>query len=514
MTKVVSLGLDGAAWHKLDELMAEGYLPNLSTLVKQGARGPLQSVDPPVTCPAWRCSTSGKNPGKVGVFWWLTLDRNRGEFYHPDADSFDTADIWDYLSEEGYESAVLNIPMTYPPSEIDGTMVSGFGAPLEDQLNRNESITHPESFESELYEDYDWQVEVDHLTASDGPEQAYHLMETRFELLMDLLSEDFDYLHLTIFYINMLQHKYGDSDVTRKGWELIDEYLGKLRDEDVLLVVYSDHGHTDIEDTFVINRWLHDKEYLSFKDDVDHSVASGADSNILAELVRRVGKTGKKLMPAKIIDFLRPLYRKIVPPEHPSSMDVAEQVDWEASTAVGTSQGPVYLNKERLEDDYESVKAELKSELESLHNDGEAVLSSVREANEVYSGKYLDAAPDLMLTANEGWEIYGGLTESAFVDQATSWTSGNHPTGIVLFAGEDVESTTLPERSILDVMPTVLSYMDCPLPTDIDGEVIRKPFQTEMATDTTRPPIETDSSAPSATEDHVKESLKDLGYLE
>jgi len=485
MTKVVSLGLDGAAWHKLDKMMEEGHLPNLSALVEQGARGPLRSVNPPVTCPAWRCSTSGKNPGKVGVFWWLTLDRDSGEFFHPDADSFDTADIWDYLSEEGYKSAVLNVPMTYPPSKLNGTMVSGFGAPLEDQLDKDAPITHPESFESELYEDYDWQVEVDHLTASDGPEQAYRLMKSRFELLMDLLSEDLDYLHLTIFYINMLQHKYGDSEVTRKGWELIDEYLGKLREEDVLLVVYSDHGHTNIDNTFVINRWLHDKGYLSFatEDDESDSATPDADSNVVAELARRAGKTGKKLMPAKITDLVRPLYRKVVPPEHPSSMDVAEQVNWEESTAVATSQGPIYLNRERLGDEYESVKAELKSELETLQYDGETVLSDVEGASEVYSGEHLDAAPDIMLTAKEGWEIYGGLAESAFVDQATSWTSGNHPTGILLLAGDDIESTTLPERSILDVMPTVLSYMDCPLPTDIDGECIQEPFRSEMAAD-------------------------------
>jgi len=75
MTRVVSIGLDGAAWHKLDRLIDEGRLPNLAELTNEGVRAPLRSVTPPVTCPAWRCSTSGKNPGKLGVFWWLNVDR-------------------------------------------------------------------------------------------------------------------------------------------------------------------------------------------------------------------------------------------------------------------------------------------------------------------------------------------------------------------------------------------------------------------------------------------------------
>lgn len=68
MVQVLSIGLDGAAWHKLDRLIAAGRLPNLAELANTGVRAPLRSVAPPVTCPAWRCSTSGKNPGKLGVY--------------------------------------------------------------------------------------------------------------------------------------------------------------------------------------------------------------------------------------------------------------------------------------------------------------------------------------------------------------------------------------------------------------------------------------------------------------
>ena len=35
MTQVLTLGLDGAAWHKLDRLMADVRFPNLRALVEE-----------------------------------------------------------------------------------------------------------------------------------------------------------------------------------------------------------------------------------------------------------------------------------------------------------------------------------------------------------------------------------------------------------------------------------------------------------------------------------------------
>lgn len=512
MTRVVSIGLDGAAWHRVNELIEDGRMPNMSKLVDSGAKGQLRSVNPPVTCPAWRCSTSGKNPGKLGVFWWLTLDRDTGEFVHPNSQSFDTADIWDYLSDEGLSSAIVNIPMTYPPSKFNGSMVSGFGAPLEEQQEDGIPITHPPDFEEEIREKYDWKVEVDDLTAEDGPKRAYRVIESRFELLLDLLEDDYDYLHMVAFYINMLQHKYGDSEITTTAWEIIDSYLGEIPTEDTLVVIYSDHGHSEIENTFVINRWLKKKGYLSFGGTEDSGVADTSDEGTIRGIIRNIGETAEDMVPGSVANAISPLYRRIVPPESRGSMDVAKNVDWEESKAVATSQGPLYLNRNGLGDEYGEIKQSIKEELSELTYNGEKVLDSVKEGSEVYSGDYLDSAPDLMLTATDNWEIYGGLTDSQFVGQATSWTSGNHPDGMVLLTGDGVETGELSEVSLLDIMPTVLSYMGCAVPDDIDGTVIQDAFEDEIEVDT-RDKI-TKSTDHRKFEDHVKDSLKDLGYLE
>jgi arylsulfatase A-like enzyme len=85
---------------------------------------------------------------------------------------------------------------------------------------------------------------------------------------------------------------------------------------------------------------------------------------------------------------------------------------------------------------------------------------------------------------------------------------------MLLLNGDDIEPGTYRERSILDVMPTVLRYMDCPLPTDVDGTVIQEPFKRQLSIDETRPPIEAESRGERADDDNMKDTLKELGYLE
>lgn len=516
MTRVVSIGLDGAAWHKLDRLVADGQLPNLAELTNTGARAPLRSVTPPVTCPAWRCSTSGKNPGKLGVYWWLNIDRDSGEIVAPNATSFSTADIWDYLGDDGYRCAVLNVPMTYPPSEINGTMVSGFGAAFDLDEEHEQSITYPPTFEDDLVEKYDWETQVDDVTTEEGLETAYKMIHSRCELLSDILAEDYEYVHLTVFAINALQHKYGDSEETTRAWKLIDDYLGQINTDDTLLMIYSDHGNSDIDHTFVINRWLLDNDYLSLSSD------TASESSLETKLSERAytALESRGISPKKAAVYARrvlpsSVYDAMLPSSFPiSSAELVSEIDWTQTDALAFSQGPLYLNRERLGDRYESIREELREQLTNLTFQGSQVLTDVQPAEEVYTGPFVADAPDLLLSSSERWEIYGGITPSAFESQAMSWTSGNHPLGILLLNGPGVDSRELSECSILDIAPTVLSYLDSPIPTDMDGAPLEAAFSDSVLSVSERDPIDTQSTKGEDMEDGFRDQLQELGYLD
>lgn len=508
MTQVISIGLDGAAWHKLDCLMEAGRLPNLAEIVDGGTRAPLRTVSPPVTCPAWRCSTSGKNPGKLGVFWWMNLDRESGSISTPDSRSFDTADVWDYLSDEDLRSAVLNVPTTHPPFETNGLFVSGFGAPFD--FDATGSITHPPDFERELRETYDWAVGVDDLTTDVGLEACYDVIRSRFELLLDILEDDYDYVHLTLFYINMLQHKYGDGPETERGWDIIDEYLGRINHEDCLLVLYSDHGHSHIDHTFVVNKWLIENGHLKLQSKSTDNLAGGAYSALQAIGLspKRVAAIARNVLPKAV-------HERLIPSKYPiSSRELADRVDWERSDAVAFSQGPVYINRDRLGTDYESFRDDLARSFETISYGGSDVISDVHRAEDIYEGPYVEQGPDLLLESAEGWEIYGGVVPSVFEKQVMSWTSGNHPVGMLVLNGPDVIVGKLGERSILDVLPTVLGYLDVPIPSDVDGEPITEAFDGRNLDPGHRDPIEPGTVVNATETADIEARLADLGYLE
>ena len=69
--KVMIVGLDAATWDLAKPWVAEGHMPNLARLMSEGTSGKFQSVLPPITPPAWTSFTTGKNPGKHGIFHFM-----------------------------------------------------------------------------------------------------------------------------------------------------------------------------------------------------------------------------------------------------------------------------------------------------------------------------------------------------------------------------------------------------------------------------------------------------------
>jgi predicted AlkP superfamily phosphohydrolase/phosphomutase len=93
--------------------------PNLAALANSGTKGTLQSTIPCTTVPAVPALTTGKNPANLGLF----------NFTHPDGSIIDSSDIeppaiWDAI-EPDKRSLIANLRSTYPPYNINGTMIAG-----------------------------------------------------------------------------------------------------------------------------------------------------------------------------------------------------------------------------------------------------------------------------------------------------------------------------------------------------------------------------------------------------
>ena len=79
--KVFLVGFDGMDPTLVRRWMAEGKLPNLSQLAREGTFSPLQTTQPSESPTAWASFATGVNPGKHNIFDFLVRDF---ETYAPD----------------------------------------------------------------------------------------------------------------------------------------------------------------------------------------------------------------------------------------------------------------------------------------------------------------------------------------------------------------------------------------------------------------------------------------------
>ena len=151
--RLVVLGLDGMEPTLAETLMAEGKLPNLSRLKKEGAYARLRTTTPAISPVAWSSFTTGSEPSKHNIFDFLSRDPRT---YLPELSSArigrpkktlafgkyllplskpeirgmrKSISFWRILGEKGIASTVLRVPITFPPEKFKGHLLSGMCAP-------------------------------------------------------------------------------------------------------------------------------------------------------------------------------------------------------------------------------------------------------------------------------------------------------------------------------------------------------------------------------------------------
>ena len=92
-------------------------------------------------------------------------------------------------------------------------------------------------------------------------------------------------------------------------------------------------------------------------------------------------------------------------------------IDWEKSKAVPGSQSLIYINGNAFNSkgEVEAFRDRLVEEIREIRNpiNGDCLAKRVYTENELYSGEYLDRAPDIIILPNEAFEIACKLGTSA-----------------------------------------------------------------------------------------------------
>ena len=537
--KLLIIGFDGATFDLIRPWVAEGHLPNLARIMKDGVSGDLLSTLPPVTSPAWPTFMTGCNPGKHGVF----------DFIQPHGDNFTLVNatrirqptIWQRLSEAGYRVGVMNVPVTYPPAPLNGFIIGGLLSPKTGQISEPADLI---TRYAGVLGHYRVAPNVQYRAGLEAEFMAdlYDLIHTRGRWALHLMQQEKpDVMMVHFISMDVMKHalwRFMDHDhpryeagpfenAIRDGYKLVDETIGRLMaqlPDDAFTIVMSDHGFGPLRNMVNLNVFFMDKGLMKLKRDPwtqlkAHAFRWGITPSTAYQLIVKMGlqnmtaRVSKQTRNGVIGKFL--------------SFD---SVDWERTVAYSMGHvGQVYLNVAGREphgivhpEEYEQTRQRVIDALGELRDEtGRPILSKVILGSEAYQGPYAAKGPDLHLILDDYNMIACPLfaTEGKVITSQIRGDSGCHRSeGIFLAQGPDIKrGVHLAENQIRDLAPTIMHLLGEPVPLIMDGRVLTEIF--------TRPaPVIFDDQdqeenvvaekAYSAGEaEQVEDRLRGLGYL-
>lgn len=498
-TRVLVIGLDGGTWNIIKPLVGEGKLPTIAKLMNNGCYGDLESCIPAVTFPAWKCYSTGKNPGKLGAYCPLGVDMAKEKFTFHNSTSFRSKELWDHLGESNITCGVLDMPTTYPCKPINGVMIS-HGSP------RPSGYTYPEYLERELKNRFNYKI--DPVFFESGKDAAIpstkKVINQRFAVT-DYILKEFtpSFLHLTIYNIDSIQHhcwremeegdpKYGK--VIEDFWTLIDNGIRGIVDEfcgeRTYIILMSDHGFTAAKGDFQISKWLIERNLLKLKK--TRLLLSGLLSrlglsrdNVIAIIGRtKIAPFLMSHIPREILQELAILFpaRDLL-----DRTPLGGSVDWGRSRVIPLPYGLLYINRNSFgsQDEYEKFREHLIAEIKEIEEPktGEKLAREVYKREEIYFGKYVDDAPDIIILPNEGYWIVSPVRSKEIWGYRTGgWTATHKLHGIFLAYGPGIKKNVeLEGAKIYDLAPTILYIFGIPIPKDMDGRVLKEVFEEDSA---------------------------------
>ena len=452
--RVMIIGLDCAAPKILfDDMRSE--LPVISGLMERGVWGELESCDPPITVPAWSCMMSSKDPGTLGFYGF----RNRKDHSY-DGMTFATNEkmkhdrVWDILSRDGRHVVVLGVPMTFPPRQVNGEMISCFLAPSIESR-----YTYPEGLRDEIAQTVgEYMVDVPNFRTDEKERIMRDIKEMtrrRFALARHLRdTRDWDFLMMVEMGTDRLHHgfwRFYDHDHPdyqpgthweeefRAYYRSVDAEIGSMIEglgDDTAVLVVSDHGAQSMVGGIQVNEWLQREGYLRLTEQPDGVVPIGQAT-----------------------------------------------IDWPNTRvwADGGYYSRIFLNVRGREPegtvdpaDYEALRDELIAKLEALGDEqGNPIGTRVFRPQDLYH-EVNGVAPDLICYfGNLTWRSIGSLGDGRIQvrENDTGPDDANHAKmGVYVMAGPGMPTSSPDRATLFDIAPTVLTAMGYPVPADMQGQ--------------------------------------------
>jgi predicted AlkP superfamily phosphohydrolase/phosphomutase len=566
--KVLVIGLDGATFDLIEPWVAEGKLPALGALMKQGCWGNLISTLQSNSAQAWSTFITGMNAGKHGIYDFIRPILGSYMVQFTNASLRDGKSLWKAASENGLKVGIMNVPMTYPPEAVNGFLISGVDAP-----GVNSDFAYPPEILAELDKSvgsYILEAGVTGLIRRGRPDLALSKMDKTIEmrykaaeycikhkdwnLFMVVFTEPDRVQHFFWKYINKNHPNYSKSEAEKYGqgifriYEKLDKAVAKLVKlvpEETTIFIMSDHGGgASSNRTFYINKWLEKEDFLAFK-------SEGRLTDILNRWKRNILRNLDYYLSAKLPREIKENLVRLLPGlrNKVSSVLLLDNINWQKTKAYSRESASVIsINLKGREpegivapDDYKQVCEEIIKNLKALRrpDTGEPIVSEVYRKEDIYSGPYIDFAPDLFIE----WNNFSYIQRPSFLNKGNGFTeilrgkelawaermsrpSGIHrPEGIVLCAGKGInKGKKIKDARLMDLHPTILYSLGISVSAEVEGTVIEDIFEPGFLT---KNPIRVEgtkrvgddiSKGKTAFTDEesdiIKERLSGLGYID
>lgn len=516
--RLLIIGWDGADWEILDDLIERGVLPNVARMVTEGARGDLASTLPSHSWAAWSSFLTGRNPGEHGIFDFVERHPSQpGKRIPASSASLKCGTFLETLSAAGKEVRAGNIPLTFPPYPVNGRMISGAAIPP------GAEFVYPGDWKQELRERAPFPINgMEWVRFEEDPfalvDEARRFVEQRTASFELLLEGRWDVGICVYLAPDRLQHPFGAyllpthprfaelaesklAQAVRSVYALLDQHIAHLAaiaGRNTTIVLMSDHGFRPITRICDIDKVLLELGLMTRARSADATGALSRSSVVRALLRTRVGRAARSRI------------RK------PSA------TQWSVSTAYQSAMGGgVSVNLKGREPfgtveptDHERVRGEIRGALLSFEDPetGARPIAEVIPREDLYSGPYVNLAPDLLATAVDLCSL--GPAPAATVD--TTWPSGSHRrNGVILAAGGRTVAGKLGQRAIIDLPATVLDFAgisDLSIEgrsiEEIAGTPVSKPVMADAD------PRKPGSDLSDAEQESIAQHLRDLGYIE
>lgn len=497
--KLMVIGLDGASIELIHQFNSEGALPTFAKLINKGLSYSLTSTTPPHTAPGWVSSLTGVNPGKHGIyqFWDTQSPSYVGRFMG--SNDVGLPFIWDILNEKGYKTGLINIPMSHPPKEINGYILTW---PLSNTLR----YCYPDDLILEIAKQQGHYAS-DLVTMFQGNvnyiNEALEITRKRLQTIKYLVkNKPVDFFMAVFTEIDRVSHFYWHymvnnncetdlRDAIRKIYIETDKVLGEileLLDEESILMIYSDHGFEQGILDFYVQTYL-----------------------IQIGLMQLQVETPDYVMKDNWFEYKQ--NNKIY------------TVDWDKTVAYIASPGSYGINinlKGRQANgivkpsDYETVCQKVIKQLKHVINplNNKQLFKEVVRSSSIYSGNYSRFAPDIIMIPEKwGIMVHHKITSGNIFGFNPEQKGMHSMDGFFLLHGNGVEKLNhRPPNDLRDIAPTILDLFNIPIPSYMEGRSIfsfkrKKGEKIAYRLDNNR------CSYDDEEQNEIKERLRNLGYL-